>query len=131
MEEVDTYIRVSTVRQRQSGLGLDAQRDAVAAYCKRQGCEVSREFIEIESGKKNDRAVLSQALKYEKKTHSRLIIGKLDRLARNVDFINGLMESNCDFVACDLPERIGFYSMSWQPWQKPRQWQSASARQQH
>jgi DNA invertase Pin-like site-specific DNA recombinase len=104
MEQVVAYLRVSTQRQGASGLGLDAQREAVGAYCKLHGCEVSREFQEIESGKNNTRAVLGQAMKYAKKTRSKLVIGKLDRLARNVHFISGLMESDCDFVACDLPE---------------------------
>lgn len=104
MEQVIAYLRVSTQRQGASGLGLDAQREAVATYCKQHGCGVSREFVEVESGKNNERAVLAEAMKYAKKTRSKLVIGKLDRLARNVHFISGLMESDCDFVACDLPE---------------------------
>lgn len=104
MEQVVAYIRVSTVRQGQSGLGLDAQRAAIDLYCKQHGCEVSREFQEVESGKNNDRPVLAQAMQFAKKTRSRLVIGKLDRLARNVHFISGLMESDCEFAACDLPQ---------------------------
>jgi DNA invertase Pin-like site-specific DNA recombinase len=104
MEQVVAYLRVSTQRQGASGLGLDAQREAVAAYCKQHGCEVSREFQEIESGKNNDRKVLAEAMRFAKRTRSTLVIGKLDRLARNVHFISGLMESDVDFAACDLPQ---------------------------
>ncbi len=99
-----SYVRVSTVRQGQSGLGLSAQRTAVAEYCKQHGCEVAKEFQEVESGKNNDRKVLREAIRFAKRTRSKLVIGKLDRLARNVHFISGLMESDVDFVACDIPQ---------------------------
>ena len=103
MQSVVAYLRVSTARQGQSGLGLDGQRAAIAGYCASSGSEVSREFVEVESGKRNDRAVLRDALAYAKRTRSRLVIGKLDRLARNVAFIANLMESDVEFVALDVP----------------------------
>ena len=97
------YYRVSTDRQGRSGLGLDAQRAAVAAYLAGRG-ELLTEFTEIESGKKNDRPQLAAALALCRQRRARLIIAKLDRLARNVAFIANLMDSSVDFVACDMPE---------------------------
>lgn len=102
--EVISYVRVSTARQGASGLGLDAQRAAIDAFCQRTGATVAREYQEVESGKNNDRASLRKAIAHAKRIDGKLIIGKLDRLARNVHFISGLMESNIDFVACDVPE---------------------------
>ncbi len=97
------YYRVSTDRQGKSGLGLDAQRAAVAAYLAGRGEKIA-EFTEIESGKRNDRPQLAAALMLCRQQKARLIIAKLDRLARNVHFISGLMESGVDFVAVDMPE---------------------------
>lgn len=96
------YYRVSTDRQGVSGLGLDAQRDAVAKHVGTS--ELVAEFTEVESGRKNDRAQLAQALATAKRTKSTLVIAKLDRLARNVHFISGLLESNVPFVCADMPE---------------------------
>ena len=97
------YYRVSTDRQGRSGLGLDAQRAAVAGYLAGRG-EPLAEFTEIESGRKNDRPQLAAALALCRQRRARLIIAKLDRLARNVHFISGLMESGVEFTACDMPE---------------------------
>jgi DNA invertase Pin-like site-specific DNA recombinase len=83
-------------------LGLDAQRAAVARYIQGKGALLG-EFTEVESGKKKDRPELAAALASAKRMDATLIIAKLDRLARNVHFISGLMESAADFVACDLP----------------------------
>lgn len=102
--QVVAYIRVSTARQGQSGLGLDGQRSAIAAYCKANGASVLREYREVESGKNNDRAVLREAIRHAKRVRCTLLIAKLDRLARNVAFISNLMDSDVDFRACDLPE---------------------------
>ena len=98
------YYRVSTDRQGRSGLGLDAQRSAVASYIGGiPDAELLAEFTEIESGKRNDRPELAAALALCKKHKAKLVIAKLDRLARNVYFVAGLMESGVDFVACDMP----------------------------
>jgi DNA invertase Pin-like site-specific DNA recombinase len=97
-----TYYRVSTQRQGQSGLGLEAQRSAVQAYL--AGKEIIAEFTEVESGRKNNRPQLAVALALAKKQKATLVIAKLDRLARNVHFISGLLESNVQFVAADMPE---------------------------
>jgi DNA invertase Pin-like site-specific DNA recombinase len=103
------YYRVSTQRQGTSGLGLDAQRDAVAAYVSSgRGGSLVGEFTEIETGKGANaldrRPQLRHALEACKQQGAGLIIAKLDRLARNVHFVSGLMESRVKFVACDLPE---------------------------
>ena len=97
------YYRVSTTRQGQSGLGLEAQRKAVANFVHVKGWEVGSEYTEIESGRRNDRPQLALAIADAKKHKAKLVIAKLDRLARNVHFVSGLMETNVDFVAVDMP----------------------------
>jgi len=97
------YYRVSTAKQGLSGLGLDAQREAVEGYLNGNGSHLVREYTEVESGKRNDRPQLAAALAECKRLKAVLVIAKLDRLARNVHFISGLMESGVDFVAVDMP----------------------------
>ena len=97
------YYRVSTDRQGRSGLGLEAQRDAVMRHVASHDGELIADFCEIESGKRSDRPQLAAAIAAAKKAKATLIIAKLDRLARNVHFISGLMESCVDFVAADNP----------------------------
>ena len=96
------YYRVSTDRQGMSGLGLDAQRAAVTKHIGQ--AELVAEFTEVESGRKNDREQLAHALSLAKRTKATLVIAKLDRLARNVHFISGLLESGVPFVCADMPE---------------------------
>jgi DNA invertase Pin-like site-specific DNA recombinase len=96
-----SYLRVSTTRQGDSGLGLEAQRQAVAARAAR-GCLLA-EYLEVESGKRNDRPQLAAALAHAQATGATLIIAKPDRLARNVAFIANLLEAGVDFIAVDLP----------------------------
>ncbi|MEE4380108.1 MAG: recombinase family protein [Candidatus Competibacteraceae bacterium] len=98
------YYRVSTDRQGRSGLGLEAQQQAVAAFIAQRGGVVVETFTEIESGRKNDRPQLAAALSICRCHRATLVIAKLDRLARNVHFISGLLESAVDFVAVDMPE---------------------------
>ncbi len=101
------YYRVSTARQGQSGLGLEAQEAAVMAYLNGGRHALLKTFKEVESGKGSNaldkRPVLREAIKYAKKKRAVLIIAKLDRLARNVHFITGLIETGVEFVAADLP----------------------------
>ncbi len=103
-----SYLRVSTVRQGASGLGLEAQRAAVADHLRGVSGQLIREVVEVESGKRNDRPALEEALKLCRKNRATLIIAKLDRLARNVHFISGLMESGVEFVAVDMPQANRF-----------------------
>jgi DNA invertase Pin-like site-specific DNA recombinase len=97
------YYRVSTDRQGKSGLGLEAQQEAVHGFLRRRG-EIITAFTEVESGKRNDRPQIAAALDACRKHKAVLVIAKLDRLARNVHFISGLMESGVEFVAVDMPE---------------------------
>lgn len=104
MKKTVAYYRVSTNRQGESGLGLEVQQDAVHLFLKKKKLKLTKEFTEIESGKKNIRPVLKEALEYCRKNDALLIIAKLDRLGRNVAFISSLMESRVAFVAVDNPE---------------------------
>ena len=102
------YYRVSTAKQGLSGLGLDAQKEAVAQYLNGGDWELIGEYTEVETGKGSDaldkRPELKAALAQCKKMKAKLLIAKLDRLARNVHFISGLMESKVKFIALDIPE---------------------------
>ena len=102
-----TYLRVSTDRQGKSGLGLEAQRKAVADHVAGKG-EIAAEYVEIESGKKNDRPQLARALAEAKRIGAVLLIAKLDRLARNVAFIANLLEAGVEIAAADMPEANRF-----------------------
>lgn len=103
MKNAIAYYRVSTERQGKSGLGLDAQREAVRSYTASNSFMVLNEYTEVESGRKKNRPQLLNALHECKKQKAILIIAKLDRLGRNVAFIANLMESNVQFVAVDNP----------------------------
>lgn len=104
MQKHVVYLRVSTQRQGASGLGIDAQRYAVAQYATRVGGAEIAEYVEVESGKWADRPQLEAALKQCRLTGAVLVVAKLDRLARNVAFISKLMDGGVEFVACDLPQ---------------------------
>lgn len=101
-----SYCRVSTIQQGRSGLGLEAQKAAVASYLQGRGALLA-EFVEVETGKGANalakRPELRAALLACKKQGATLVIAKLDRLARNVHFVSGLLETGCDFVAADMP----------------------------
>lgn len=102
------YFRVSTQKQGASGLGLEAQKEAVGRFLNGGEWELMAEYQEVETGKGSDalakRPQLKAALAACRKEGATLIIAKLDRLARNVHFVSGLMESKVRFVACDMPE---------------------------
>lgn len=103
IKQAVAYYRVSTDRQGKSGLGLEAQLSAVQNFAAAHDTSLVKEFTEIESGKKNNRPVLQEALAYCRKHKAQLIIAKLDRLGRNVAFISALMDSGVSFVAVDNP----------------------------
>lgn len=99
------YYRVSTAAQGRSGLGLDAQRDAVESLCAARGWDlVAPPYTEIESGKRADRPELAKALHRAKVTGATLVVAKLDRLSRNVAFLAALKDSGAPFIAADMPE---------------------------
>jgi len=104
MANIVAYFRVSTQKQGASGLGLEGQRACVTDYARRTGGNIISEFTEVESGKKNNRVQLAEAIAEAKRTASVLVIAKLDRLARNAGFIFTLKEAGVNFVACDIPE---------------------------
>ena len=97
------YYRVSTASQGVSGLGIEAQRAAVAAYCTTVGAKLQASYTEVESGRSSDRPALAKALAHARRSGGTLIVAKLDRLSRNVAFLSALMESKIPFLACDTP----------------------------
>ena len=101
MTKILAYYRVSTEKQGKSGLGLEGQRFAVEAFAKQTGAEILKAYTEIETGKRSDRPELAKALAHAKRSNATLVVGKLDRLSRNVAFTSALMDSGVDFVACD------------------------------
>ena len=99
------YLRVSTAKQGRSGLGLEAQREAVRQFVVGRGGKIiAPEFVEVETGSRNDRPELDKALKRCRLRGATLVVAKLDRLSRNAAFLMTLRDSGVDFVAADLPE---------------------------
>ncbi|WP_189413656.1 recombinase family protein, partial [Neogemmobacter tilapiae] len=98
------YERVSTARQGQSGLGLEAQRKVIEDHARQTGAILAGRFTEVESGRKADRPELGKALHLAKVTGATLVIAKLDRLSRNAAFLLALRDSGVRFLACDMPQ---------------------------
>lgn len=98
-----SYLRVSTDKQGRSGLGLEAQREAVARYLNGGSWSLAAEYVETESGKRSDRPKLAAALAHAKAIGATAVFAKLDRLTRNVDLLRSLVASGVDLVFCDLP----------------------------
>lgn len=98
------YLRCSTQAQGRSGLGLDAQRAAVEDFCASRGWHSLASFVEVESGKNDDRPELARALHHAKVTGATLVVAKLCRLSRNVAFLAALQDAGVRFVAADMPE---------------------------
>ncbi|HWS69774.1 MAG TPA: recombinase family protein [Steroidobacteraceae bacterium] len=100
------YVRVSTSAQGRSGLGLAAQRAAIARFAEAEGLNVTQVFEEVETGSGADaldrRPQLAAALKTARKARSPVLVAKLDRLSRDVHFISGLMSHHVEFVVCEL-----------------------------
>lgn len=99
-----SYLRVSTARQGRSGLGLEGQRQAVEDYLNGGRWKLVSEFVEVESGKNNDRPKLAEALAACRLYGATLVIAKFDRLSRNAAFLLTLRDEGVDFVACDMPD---------------------------
>lgn len=98
------YYRVSTGRQGRSGLGLEAQRQGVATYLNGGQWKQLAEFTEVESGGNNDRPELRKAIEYCEAYGARLVVAKIDRLARDAGFLLRLRDAGVDFVAADMPD---------------------------
>lgn len=101
------YVRVSTTKQGRSGLGLEAQQEAISAYLKEGDTLIAPTYVEVESGKRSDRPQLTKALAHAKLTGATLLVAKLDRLARNVRFLHSVLESGVEVAFCDLPQVNG------------------------
>ena len=99
-----SYYRVSTKKQGKSGLGLDAQKTICKNYVDSQKGIIVNSFVEVESGKNDNREKLLQAITECKQSNSTLLIAKLDRLSRSVEFIFSLKNSGINFTCVDLPE---------------------------
>ncbi len=106
MRQVVTYVRVSTAQQGRSGLGIEAQRAALARFVEAEGCDALGEFVEVETGKGADaldrRPQLAAALTMARKAKAAVLVAKLDRLSRDVAFISDLMARRVPFIVAEL-----------------------------
>ena len=107
MENLISYVRVST-RTQGDKHGLDAQRNIIEDYISRNEARVIQEFCEIESGSNCNRPVLRNALNHCALTGSRLITPRLDRLARDLNFLTSIMDSGVEIIICDFPNASRF-----------------------
>jgi DNA invertase Pin-like site-specific DNA recombinase len=98
------YFRVSTQKQGRSGLGLDAQKQAVKDFLQQFGGELVAEYMEVESGKRPDRPEFTKAADYAELANATLLVAKLDRLSRDLHFVTSLQKRGIRFKLCDLPE---------------------------
>ena len=103
MADIIAYYRVSTKQQGESGLGLEGQETAVQSYARQTGATIKASYVEVESGKVADRPQLAKALAHARRNKATLVVAKLDRLSRNVEFLARVMNSAVEFVACDNP----------------------------
>lgn len=104
MTEYIVYLRVSTERQQASGLGLEAQREATHKFASNCKSDIIAEYVETESGAKNNRPQLAKALTHCRKTKATLLIARLDRLSRSLSFVAQLLDANVEIKCADMPE---------------------------
>lgn len=102
-----SYLRVSTSRQGRSGLGIEAQRAAVASFLSASGADHLQEFVEVETGKRSDRPELNKALAMCRLHRAVLVVAKVDRLTRSSSFLHKLLDAKVDVRFCDLPQIEG------------------------
>ena len=106
------YYRVSTAEQGRSGLGLDAQREAVRQWCETAGAELIADYSEVSSGKGADaldrRPQLAAAMREAERKGAIVVVAKLDRLSRSVAFVSALMAHRARFVVAELPQADSF-----------------------
>jgi DNA invertase Pin-like site-specific DNA recombinase len=115
MSPLVAYYRVSTQKQGRSGLGLEGQRAAVAAFAKAEGFEVAAEYTEVETAKGSDaldrRPQLKATLKHAKRLKAYACVAKLDRLSRDVAFIASLMSQRVPFIVCALGRNVDPFTL--------------------
>jgi DNA invertase Pin-like site-specific DNA recombinase len=99
-----SYLRVSTDRQGRSGFGLEAQRQKVTDYLNGGGWVLAAEYLEVESGRRNDRPQLAAALEACKRLKARLIVATMSRLTRDTRALLALKDDSVDVVFCDMPD---------------------------
>jgi DNA invertase Pin-like site-specific DNA recombinase len=115
MKRIVSYLRVSTAEQAKSGLGIEAQREAIARFVETEGYSLAGEFVEVETGKGADaldrRPQLAAALAQAKRLRCALVVAKLDRLSRDVAFIAGLMSRGVPFIVAELGADVDPFMM--------------------
>ena len=106
MRQAASYVRVSTGQQGKSGLGIEAQREAIARFLAAEGMELAKEYVEVETGKGCDaldrRPQLAAALAASRKAKAPVVVAKLCRLSRDVAFVSGLMAQRVPFIVTEL-----------------------------
>jgi DNA invertase Pin-like site-specific DNA recombinase len=101
------YYRVSTAKQGKSGLGLEAQKETVRAFVEKEG-ELIGEYVEVQSGRKDNREELWKAIRAAKEHKAKIVIARLDRFSRKVSFISGIMDQGVSLVVAEMPHASEF-----------------------
>jgi DNA invertase Pin-like site-specific DNA recombinase len=107
MTKYVAYYRVSTAKQGKSGLGLEAQKETVRAFVEKEG-EFIGEYVEVQSGRKDNREELWKAIRAAKEQKAKIVIARLDRFSRKVSFISGIMDQGVSLVVAEMPHASEF-----------------------